>query len=170
MSDTTIRSHFGKKLKIGYRGDGEVQIECGPDHDNTGNHVRIYKLDELKAALGIDELGCGCDEADDNLKAALKRAEDAEAFGAAAVARAEKAEATIERVRAWVDSEDQFDALDAILNPEDTEALDSEAQRLYSASDVASVGYKGYYELNEEGKDVWRSVARKAREVYGAEA
>ena len=40
---------------------------------------------DLHAALGIDELGCGCDEADENLKAAI--------------ARAEKAEATIARVR-----------------------------------------------------------------------
>ena len=57
-----------------------------------------YRTADLKAALGVDELGCGCDEADDNLKAAIKRAEDAEAFGAAAVKRAEEAEAKLAEV------------------------------------------------------------------------
>lgn len=69
---------------------------------------------DIKAALGIDELGCGCDEADDNLKAAIARAEDAEAFGAAAVKRAEEAEAeALEQaklVRTWADRAEQIAA------------------------------------------------------------
>lgn len=38
-----------------------------------------YSRSQILAALGVDELGCGCPEADDNLKEALARAEAAEA-------------------------------------------------------------------------------------------
>lgn len=58
------------------RGNEEVFI--GLTHRKGGGSIHVNTA-ELHKALGIDKLGCGCDQADANLKAAIARAEEAEA-------------------------------------------------------------------------------------------
>lgn len=104
---TIIKSYSGRtELYIG-GSDGEgrwVRIET-VDHE-AGAADRFPRA-ELLAALGVDKLGCGCDEADANQPTAVARAEAAEKelaevrniydkFGR----RAEAAEAKLEKVRA----------------------------------------------------------------------
>lgn len=60
-----------------------------------------YPTPKLLAALGVDKLGCGCDQADENLKVALNRAEAAEA----------EALEQAKLVRTWVDRAEKAEAL-----------------------------------------------------------
>ena len=80
---TTINSSsYGYTLTV-RKIDGEymslVAARKTPMDGRVIEHSAAYKTADLLAALGIDKLGCGCDEADENLKAALARAEKAEA-------------------------------------------------------------------------------------------
>ena len=72
-------THHNCKLTVNPEvGDGDTYLQI------TGKepHIRVPRA-QLLAALGFDKLGCGCDQADENLKAALARAEKAEATLAA---------------------------------------------------------------------------------------
>jgi hypothetical protein len=112
---TTITAISGNKLTVrpSSTSEAHIALECA-DHDGRQFHgARVYQRKDLLAAFGIDELGCGCEEADENLDAALKRAEAAEAKLAEKATRLEiesqnaerwyrdckDAEATIQRVR-----------------------------------------------------------------------
>lgn len=87
-----------------------IMIECRDDvvhftawtSAETNRAWANPKRADVLAALGIDELGCGCDEADDNLKKALARAEEAETkLAEAERSLTELAPLRDERVIAW---------------------------------------------------------------------
>jgi hypothetical protein len=104
---TTITAISGNKLTVrpSSTSDAHIALECA-DHGGRQFHgARVYQRKDLLAAFGIDELGCGCEDADRNLAEALKRAEaaEAEALEQASLVRtfadrAEAAEATIQRI------------------------------------------------------------------------
>ena len=124
---------------------------------------------DLHAALGIDELGCGCDEADSNLNAAIARAEKAEAerdeaqelarqrheANSAIIAQLNEAEATIARIKARVDASTSGwlkRELQACIDPKPAFVLPGVAGAIVLAK---GSGNRQDYELHRTTKGRW---------------
>jgi hypothetical protein len=75
---TVIHSRQGNKKVIINPTDepGYTQVEVS--YNEVSGVRGLYRTAELRAALGTEQPSCGCDEADENLEAALNRAEKAE--------------------------------------------------------------------------------------------
>jgi hypothetical protein len=180
---TVIRSYFGADVTIEEHDKTRtiIGIESAKVHDVSV----VVNTAELYAALGVvpkSAVGCGCDRADKNLKAALARAEAAEAKLAAwdadhqnaldlAAERATAAEAKLEKVREVLDVPEaddlkvrMYNRLSEALGDSDRVKLEQEAKALYLAGSTARD--EESWKLNGV-KDHWRNVARKARELHG---
>lgn len=145
MSTHTIKSYFGKTLDVTLKGDS-IHLGCqrGAAEGDAG-HLRIYKRDDLLDALG-----------------AVSTADMARVIGEAQreanewKARAEKAEAVIERVRAltvdgdgeWIHRGDLRGALD----PKPAFTLPTEAGARFKAVD--NCGKRSVFEAVHDGPDI----------------
>lgn len=111
---TTINSDSSNvELSVNTYGDDVSLYLTKKAHSITINRGRLLAALDAVPRAEVDELGCGCPEADANLKGALERAE--------------AAEAKLAKVQAWRDGDEQFDRLDAILNPRPAFELPTEA-------------------------------------------